>query len=259
MRTTITPAMALVALAAAPLAARQNDAPAGTIGQVIEVDPLNGHAGPFEAGVRRHLEHEAKAGATWEWAGFEIVMGERTGQYMFGSFNHTYADFDTPDTDPQASAASIDQNIAPHVADAAVSLIRFFPELSLFDPDAAPSPLYEVLTFQIGMDGDEAFRHFLGKLKTTFETAGLPIQYHVYQFAQGGPSGGGTWVVSIPHANFASMGGGGDGGDMQGLTEQVLGRFESRQLWDMANHSITSMRSEVFALRPDLSLNLTSN
>ena len=35
-------------------------------------------------------------GNDWTWLAFEVAMGERTGQYVFGTFNHAMADFDSP-------------------------------------------------------------------------------------------------------------------------------------------------------------------
>ena len=78
--------------------------------------------------------------------------------------------------------------------------------------------------------------------------------YNVCQYAQGGL--GNTWVVSIPRANFASMGGMGDGG-FQALMEQAHGELGAAAAQDLFDRAVASMSSDVFAFRPDLSVNLS--
>jgi len=240
--------LALLALATPSLAAQE--AP-GVMGQVIRVEPITGHSQPFEEGVRQHSEWVAGQGGQWTWIAFEVVMGPRTGQYLFGTFNHAYADWDTPDVDPEGSAESIGRNVAPHVEDVEVSLIRLHPDLSMTVADAPIAPLYEVVTMEVALGKDAQFTSFMAGLKSAFEAAGLPARYSVFQPAQGAAAN--NWTVSIPHESFAAMG---EGSDLQELTRQTLGAAQSDALWEMAADAIVARSSDVFALRPDLSMNL---
>lgn len=245
----------LLALAAIPSltvtspASAQNTA--ADMAYTIVAEPMPGHASAFEEGARKHLEWVGEEGGSWTWAVFEIAFGERTGQYFFFSGGHTYADFDQPDVDPVANAESIDRNVAPHVENAVAQLIRLRPDLSMVVPGAALSPLYEVVTFQLNPGHEPQWVHFLERLKTAFEDTGFPIEYLVFQGAQGGTLG--EWVVSIPHENFASMSG---PGDFDALLEQAFGEFESQSLLGILDEAIGSSTNEIFVLRRDLSLNL---
>lgn len=234
----------------APIVSAQ-DAP-GTLAQVIVVDPLPGHAAALEEGAQQHLEWMRDAGGTWQWSAFEIVMGERTGSYVWGTFNHEYADFDTPDVDPQASSQSVDRNIAPHVDEVVVAMANLRPDLSMVVTDAPLRPMYEVVTFELNNGKDLQFAAALAMIKETFATAGGGIEYLVYQFAQGGS---GQWVVSIPHESFSSMGGMDDAGFL-GMMRQVHGEHGARNLTDLMDTSVARVTSEIFVLRPDLSANL---
>ncbi len=238
--------LAILALAT-PVQA-QEDTP--EMAYVVTVEPMAGHASAMEEGAKRHMEWYGEAGGQWVWAVFEIGMGERTGQYVWFSGGHTYADFDQPDVDRQASNESLDRNFAPHVENVVASLGRQRTDLSM-RPDNAPiRPIYEVLTFTLAPGGEPAFINTMEKIKEALSTVEGPIEYTVYQSAQGG---NGDWVVSIPHESFSSMGG---PGDMNDLFEQAFGRFEARRLEDAMGNSVASATSEIFFLRSDLSLNL---
>ena len=252
--------LALLAAAAPTLAQDRNirpmptppPPPMGDMGQVVVVDPLPGNAAGFEEGIRRHLDWVRSAGSSWSWLGFEIIMGERTGQYMFGTFNHAYADWDTPDVDQQASGESFDRNVALFVDNATSSLIRLRPELSMATPGQAPRPLYEVITFQVKPGKDRAFEHFWVKFREAVEATALDGEYFIYQYAQGAP--GGTWVVSIPHGSFAEMES--PVGWMDTMFEEAFGAFEGQAILDEAGELLISLSSEIFQFRPDLSVNV---
>ena len=226
-------------------------APAGTVAQVVVADPLPGHASAFEDGVRQHMEWYADNGS-WQWNAFEIAMGERTGQYVFGTFNHAYADWDTPDVDQQENDRSIDRNIAPHVADVQVGLMQLRTDLSVLQPDRPLRPLYEVLTFDLHVGKDLQFAHVLSMLKEALANAPEPVEYFVYQEAQGGS---GQFVVSVPYDNFASMSGPGADNGFSALMREAHGEFAAQNFLDQFNQAVASMTSEVFVLRPDLSVN----
>lgn len=230
----------------------QAQEPTSAIGQVIVVDPLPGHAAALEEGAKKHMAWLKGQGATWSWVGFEIIMGERTGQYVWGSFNHAYADFDSPDVDPQASSASIDENIASHVHDATVQLVRLLPDLSMATPGGALSPLYEVMTFKVKPGQDEAFLLWWDKFKEALTETGTEAQYFLYAGAQGTVAG--EYVLSVPHESFADMDA--PEGWIPRLLTQVHGEADGRRLMEMGGAALESWHTEVFALRPDLSVNL---
>ena len=245
----------LLALAAIPILTVTSPAPAqntpANMAYVVVAEPMAGHASAFEEGARKHQEWVGQQGGSWTWAAFEIALGERTGQYVFFSGGHTYADFDNPDVDPVANAESIDRNVAPHVENVRIQLTRLRPDLSMLGEAGPLSPFYEVVTFQVNPGHDQQWIHFLEKFKTALEGVGAPLEYLVFQGAQGGTLG--EWVVSIPHENFASMSGPADFG---ALLEQAFGEFESRSLLGILNEAIASSTNEIYVLRPDLSRNL---
>lgn len=243
------PVIALALAAFAPAVAAQG-AP-GTVAQLIVVEPLNGHAVELEEGVRTHMDNMRKAGETWTWTGFEVVMGERTGSYVWGSFNHQYADWDSPDVDPQTASASIDRNIAPHVENVRVSLANLRTDLSVTTEDRTIRPMYEVLTFRLKGGKDLQFASAVGMVKEAVERGGGGVEFLVYQFAQGS---NGEWVISIPHTSFASMGTMNNDG-FWAMMRDAHGEHGADTWQQLMDASVASMTSEIFQSRPDLSFN----
>ena len=145
--------LAVAALAAAlvifPVSSQAQDA-GGNIAQTVIVDPLPGHGLAFEEGMKAHQENMIRAGDESVWVTFEIVAGERSGQFMVGSFGHDWADFDqAPPVDPARAQESMADNIAPHVQDFRVQWMERLVDLGGWTLDTPQAPMYEVVTFQV--------------------------------------------------------------------------------------------------------------
>ena len=223
-----------------------------TVAQVQAVTPLPGHTSAFLDGLREQMELYRDTGGAWPWATFQVVMGPRTGQFVFYTGGHTYADFDAPDGDQQRLEESFYDNIEPHVEHATSWFLRARPDLGISTPGAPVRPIYEVITLQTsGPDMDMQMVHVLESIKASWEAMG-GAEYSVFQGAQGADPG--QWVVTIPYENFASMDG--PSGSMEDLFAVAAGEFQARALVDMFAEAISSATSEVFVLRRDLSMNL---
>ncbi len=241
---------AAVLILALDLPLHAQDAPAGPMSQTIVATPLPGHAGALEAGAMRHMEwYAGSGGGSWTWLAFQVIMGERTGQYVWVTGGHSYADFDMADVDPSMSNESIAENITPHVTGVRVALLRANADLGIAQTTPSTAPLYKVLTFTLKPGADARFGHVLAKLKEAFGDSG--IAYTVFQSAQGG---NGQWIVSIPHENFASMDT--DPSLFPRLMTAAHGEYEATALLESLGEIVASQTSEILAFRPDLSVNV---
>jgi hypothetical protein len=249
--------LAVAALAAAlailPAPSQAQDA-GGNVAQTVVVDPLPGHAMAFEEGMKAHQASMIRAGDESVWVTFEIVAGERSGQFMVGTFDHAWADFDQePPVDPARAEESMADNIMPHVEDFRVQWMERMVDLGGWTPDSPRAPMYEVITFQVRPGKDRVFEHFLTKLKGAMSGAGAMPAYSVFLPAVGGTSG--EWAVSVPHQSLAEFGA--TSRDwMEQLLVQAYGHADMQAIIDMADSAIESSKSELFVLRPDLSMNL---
>jgi hypothetical protein len=239
----------------APVATSAQEAMPGDFAQVIDVKVNSGQAGDYENHMKMFQEWYLGQGGSWAWAAFEITMGERTGQYAFGSFNHQMSDWDTPDVDPAASREQQRRHLAPYTDSYEARLIRNRRDLGTVAAGAPLKRMYQVTTFQLNPGMDEAFAEVLAGVKHALTQAGAAeeVQYSVFQSVVG--STGSEWVISWGYDDFASMAPG-DEDAFENLMEGVYGEYHSDAMMDLLNETIASARSELLVLRPDLSMNL---
>lgn len=253
MRIRITPLALILSVALAALTPAPRSAAAQTVGQAAIVKVLPGHQMDFMEGVRAHRDWYEDAGGEWSWMVMEIVMGERTGQFVFWTPNHSYADFDGPEARMEGADESYYRNIAPHVESTEAFMLVTDEDRSMLDPDAPPAPMYEVLTFQTaGPSSDMAMEAVMDRVHDAISGMMPDMRYTVFRGAQGTDLG--TWIVSVAHQDFASMAG--EGGNMEEMFGTVVGEMEARGLVRMMEDAMTSGTSEVFVVRPDLSVNM---
>lgn len=58
------------------------------------VDVKSGLAPQFEAAFQAHVQWRKEQGDPWQWTTYQLVNGERLGDYVIRSGNHSWADFD---------------------------------------------------------------------------------------------------------------------------------------------------------------------
>lgn len=238
-----------------PVATSAQDAAPGDFAQVIDVKVNPGQAGDYETHMKMFQEWYTGQGGSWVWVAFEVAMGERSGQYAFGSFNHQMSDWDTSDVDPAASREQQRRHLAPYTESFKTRLIRNRRDLSTVQAGAPLKRMYQVTTFQLNPGMDETFAEVLSGVKHALTQAGAAedVQYSVYQGMIG--SRGGEWVISWGYDDFASMAPG-DEDAFENLMEGVYGEFHSDAMMELFDKAVASAHTELLVLRPDLSMNL---
>lgn len=88
-------------------------AAAGRFARIVVIAPKAGDERTFEEGYQRHVEWHRAHADPWEWLGWSVVLGDRLGLFMDGTFGHAAADFDAA-VDPAGDAADNAANVAPH-------------------------------------------------------------------------------------------------------------------------------------------------
>jgi hypothetical protein len=125
----------------------------GNAARIVAWQPRTGAEAAFENGYKRHLAWHREHRDPWTWLGWTIISGERTGDFVDGTFFHAWADFDAP-VAPAEDAADNRVNVYPHAtlrSNTTYEAIAQFPER---DPRVLTSPL---LTFvYIGLAANQA-------------------------------------------------------------------------------------------------------
>ena len=190
------PALVLL-LAAVPLAAQ--DA-AGTLAHVTfwSVDDVAG----FEAGLVAHnafhvAQKDPSALFTWQ-----VISGERNGQYVRASFGHTWADFDTEEKMAPADDADSAVHLTPYITHSDPGTYRFIPEISR--PAAGePTPLARILVFHVKFGKSRQFEGAVAKIHAALNDVEDWGNYLWYELVEGGPVP--TYVLSLPSANWVGF------------------------------------------------------
>jgi hypothetical protein len=244
-------AVLFLVMALAPAVAAQQGS--GDLAWIVYVDPQPGHVMAFEEGAQRHAEIMADAGVTMTWIGMEIILGPRTGQFMYGAFDLNGAALDAPQGDQEAMQESFADNIDPHVAGAEAQVIRRMRDMGMWTPDSPMAPMYEVYRMWVKPGGDAVMRNVMSKLQAAMADMYPEAAYSVWRPVAGGV--GSEWAVTVPIEGFA-------GYDeynptwMEQMLAEAYGHDEMQLIMDSMAKVMLKSTMEVFVVRPDLSVNL---
>jgi hypothetical protein len=115
----------LVVVAALGTGAAAEPAP-GPYARIAVLRPHDGKTVEFEAGYARHLEWHRRARDPFVWYGWTVWAGERQRWFVYATFGHAAADFDSavlPADDERDNVL----NVAPHAEFAGNALYEFLP------------------------------------------------------------------------------------------------------------------------------------
>src|SRR5262245_62080777 len=88
--------------------------PDGPYARIAILHPRDGQTVEFEAGYVRHLAWHQQAGDKWAWYGWTVTFGERQRWFVYATFGHSAASFDSP-VSPGDDERDNVLNVAPHV------------------------------------------------------------------------------------------------------------------------------------------------
>ncbi len=240
-------AMSLLILSlASPLAAQENRV---TVLYSNYVKAKVGMRREYEDAAQRHLEWHRKNKDPWPIHVWEIISGERTGQYAYGIGHRHWHDFDSRGSLEAADMADFYATASAFVESIKVTYYIHMPELSRPAPHGAPRPLVEVMRYRVKLDGVAGFLAAAGKIHEAIQKTGSPVYYDLYQLYNGGEHP--TYVFRFPRKNFAEF------EPLQpsvmAILEKADGREEAESVMKSYAASVVSVESEIAAARPDMS------
>lgn len=203
----------------------------------------------YEDAAKRHLEWHRKNKDRWPIHVWEIISGERTGQYAYGIGHRQWHEFDTRGELEQADMADYYATADKFIDFLKVSYYLYMPEMSRPAPPGSPQPLVEVMRYRVKMDGVAEFLAAARKMHEAIQNSDSPVYYDLYQLHNGGEHP--TFVFRFPRKNF---------GDFEPLDPSVMailekayGREEAASVMKSFSGSVVSVESEIAAARPDMS------
>jgi len=148
---------------------------------------LKGKDQAFQKNVSAHV-NKWHGADQWNQYGWRVETGPRTGQYLVGTFNHYWKDFDNRVTTKEHDK-DWDRITNSYIDDdnqyAGSLFWNLLPELSY---NSQPSPKISVTFYYCKDNAFEAMLVILGKLKQANEKAKIDRSYNVYKKEAGGPN-----------------------------------------------------------------------
>jgi hypothetical protein len=231
---------------ALPLAAQEKPV---TVLYSNYVKAKDGMRREYEDAAKRHLEWHRKNKDQWPIHVWEIISGERTGQYSYGIGHRQWHDFDTRGDLEQSDMADYYATADKFIDSIKVSYYLYVPELSRPAPADAPRPLVEVMRYRVKLDGVGDFLNATKKIHAAIEKVNAPIYYDLYQLFSGGEHP--TYVFRYPRENFADLEP--REPSIMAILEKAYGREEAQAVMNLLMRSVVSVESELAAARPDMS------
>jgi hypothetical protein len=217
------------ALAAAMWRAAAAPQSAAPYARIAFLRPHDGDTVDFEAGYIRHLAWHQQAKDSWTWYGWTITFGDRQRWFVYASFAHTAASFDSPVTPADDERDNI-LNVTPHAEFAGNGLYEYLPALSRGSGVPTAAARLELTTVELASATSAAFERAIAAAQSTLTGETL-----WYRLVAGGASP--RYVRLRPRPTFTAL----------------LDAADEQRLPDALSGSIGRTTIEILTLRPTMS------
>ena len=240
--------LAAVFLAALSTAAQSNP------GNIVEAEfqtPKAGMTQQYEQGRKQKADWHKQQKDSTPLLVSEIVSGDDTGTYLVTRGLMHWADMDHPSIPETADTDEFNKVVGQYVEKVTDSFYELLPKFG--NPDTSPTPskysVIEILRVKSGKNAD--FRAAVGRISEAEKKANPTSHLAIYQLVNGGVEG--TYVVSIPRANWAAFEQNPNVKPMAQVVTEAYGPDEGNSILAALDGSIESEYSEILQFRPDLS------
>ena len=205
----------------------------------------------FEAAAKAHFAWHKQQNDTWSYSLFQVISGERTGEYIGGTFGHDWKDFDEHAKFEQADMANARETLFPAIESFKTSYWLYRRDLSLNVPEqSGPDPLVEVITFYLKPDAwMPAVEDVIKKVNDAAKKSNYSIHGGWYQLLNG--DDGSQLVLTVGHKTWADMQP--PNKTFEAMLAEVYGADATHSLFKTFDGSLRRSRSEIIQYRPDLS------
>ena len=227
----------------------------GTIASLQFQTPKNGMVKQYEDGRKQKAAWHKQQKDTLPLMVFETLSGEHTGTYIVGRFEQHWADFDKPSVSEEADRDEFNKVIGAAVESRVSRYYKLLVKDSKPPESKTPSKYSEVLTYRLRSGKGQQFHAAITRVNEAIEKTKWPAHYFWYTLANGGS--GGTYVLVIPHENWADFD---DKPNMKPFPEmltEAFGSAEADSIMARLDEATESETSEIVQFRPDLSYLLT--
>jgi hypothetical protein len=223
---------------------------AGNIAGLEFQTPKNGMVKQYEEGRKAKVDWHKQQKDKDALYVSEVLTGEHMGTYVVGRFGMHWADMDKPSVPDAADLEQYRKLISPYVEKLTSAYYAFLPKWS--NPSTDMNAKYiEIVTFHIRYGKGDDFRSAVARIHEANQKLKVPSHYGWYRLVNGGP--GGTYVLTIDHANWASFEDDPAVKPLRDRLREAFGEQEAMSVIERLNSSIESTYSDLVQPRPDLS------
>ena len=206
----------------------------GPYARISVLRPHDGDTVDFEAGYIRHLDWHRQNKDTWTWFGWTVWAGERQRWFVYATFGHSAAAFDSPVSPADDEKDNI-VNVTPHGHFAGSALYEHLPALSRGPEHGEPAATarLELTTVDLLPGAEKTF-----EAAVTADQSRLQGDALWYRMVAGGSAP--RYLRLRPRPNLSAI--------IEGRNEQALP--------EKANGGIAKVTIEILTLRPAMSYGL---
>jgi len=223
----------------------------GTVAALEFQKPKNGMVTQYEAGRKQKAAWHKQQNDPQPLLVWETLSGDNTGTYIVGRLGQHWADFDKPSIPDQADLEEYQKVLGSYVESIVGRYYELMPKISNGDNSGGPSKFAEIITFHVRYGKGSDFRSAISRIYDATKKTNWPVHYEWYTLASGGNTG--TFVLVLPHANWADFEDKPDVKPFRDMIKEAFGQAEADSIVDRIDASVMSETSEIIQFRPDLS------
>jgi hypothetical protein len=206
----------------------------------------------LEDGRKRHMDFHRKQNDSWEWDVWQIETGDGTGNYLSGTFGHSWADLDAwEEKIGTADTADGNVNLTPYVASQTASIWEILPDSSHvpMPMDKTPPKMAELNHFLLKPGSETEFNDAIKKINDAIVKANWGVYYTWYALQDGGE--GPHYVLLLYMKGWADLAE--PNPSFGAMLEKAVGKHDAEALQHAFDNSVKREWTETIRYRPDLS------
>jgi len=183
---------------------------------------------------------------------WETLSGDNTGEYLVARAGLHWADMDKPAVSDEADLAEYQKTAGAYVESLTTRYYEFLPRISNTPSgDMSPAKFSEIRIFEVKYGKESEFRSAIDRIHEGAQKTKWQPNYEWYVLVNGGRSG--TFVLSLPHNNWADFADKSDVKPFRDMLNEAFGQAEADSLVDRIDRSVEKETSEIIKFRGDLS------
>lgn len=206
----------------------------------------------YEAGRKQKAAWHKQQNDPWPLLVWETVSGDDTGTYIVGRLGQHWADLDKPPVSDEADLAEFQKVMGNYVESVTARYYDYLPKISNpVEGSSGPPKFSEILVFHVRSGKTSEFRSAIDRVYDATVKTKWAVNYEWYVLTNGGEDG--TYVLSIPHKNWASFEDNPDVKPFRDMLKEAFGQQETDSIIDRFDRSVERQTSQIIKFRPDLS------